>query len=156
MRQKDGTFGKKHGLYYTRIYKIWRGMKQRCYDKNCKDYVLYGDRGVTVCNDWLDNPTAFFDWSIKNGYKENLTLDRIDCNSNYSQSNCRWITLEEQQRNKRNNRRIAFMGEVFCLSEWAELTGISYRTLKTRLDRGWNIERALTERVQKHQQGLSV
>ena len=78
---------KKHGLTGTRIYRIWQCMKTRCFNKRREDYKAYGGRGITVCDEWKDNFESFYDWSFKNGYSDNLTLDRIDVNGNYCTEN---------------------------------------------------------------------
>ena len=135
---------KKHGLRYTRIYKILDCMKERCYNKNKDNYYLYGARGITVCKEWLEKDNGiinFYTWAINNGYKENLTIDRIDNNGNYEPSNCRWATMKEQGRNKRNNYLITYKGETHCLSEWAETFNINRTTISSRLKNGWDITR---------------
>jgi len=77
-----------------RLYRIWHGMKQRCFNRNSDKWNNYGKQGITICQEWLvfDN---FYNWSIEHGYKDNLTIDRIDSNGNYEPSNCQWITREE-------------------------------------------------------------
>lgn len=100
-----GKNNTKHGMHGTRIYNIWRGMKSRCYYNHNKCYNIYGGRGIIVCDEWLDKNIGFinfFEWSVRNGYDDSLTIDRIDTNGNYEPSNCRWITMLEQQSNKRN------------------------------------------------------
>lgn len=82
----------KHNLSTTRICNIWHLMKSRCYQENCNGYESYGGRGIVVCPEWLNDLNAFYEWAIKNGYKENLTLDRVNNNGNYEPSNCRWVT----------------------------------------------------------------
>ena len=101
-----GNHKKKHGKRYTRIYTIWCGMKQRCYNNKNEHFRFYGAKGVSVCDEWKDNFQEFYNWSMKNGYAENLTIDRIDPFGNYEPSNCRWATLQEQQLNKRDNYKI--------------------------------------------------
>lgn len=83
-----------------RIYKIWYGMKSRCNKPGDKDYKLYGGRGIKMCQEWLVFEN-FYQWAITNGYKDNLSIDRIDCNGNYEPSNCRWVTQNVQVRNRR-------------------------------------------------------
>lgn len=91
-----------HGMTKTRIFGIWKGMRQRCNYKKAKDFHNYGGRGIKVCSEWENSFIAFKDWAIQNGYADNLTIDRINVNGNYEPANCRWITMAEQQKNRRN------------------------------------------------------
>lgn len=93
-----------NGLSKTRLFRIFQGMKTRCYNPNGKIYKYYGARGIRICDKWLDDFKTFYYWAINNGYTDNLTIDRIDVNGNYCPSNCRWITLSEQQTNKTNSK----------------------------------------------------
>lgn len=86
----------------TRIYRIWKGMVSRCNCKGQSSYKHYGGRGISVCSEWL-NYIPFDKWASENGYSDNLTIDRIDVNGNYEPSNCRWIPMEDQAKNKRNS-----------------------------------------------------
>lgn len=133
-----------HGGRYERLYTILKGMKQRCYNKNCFSYKDYGARGIEICDQWLSDYASFRDWAIKNGYKDGLSIDRIDVNGNYCPENCRWVGTFEQSNNRRNNVRYNFKGEELTISEIAELTGIKYGTIHQRLRKGWDIERAGT------------
>ena len=111
-------------------------MRERCYDKNSKPFKNYGGRGISICDEWKNDFAAFRDWALANGYREDLSIDRIDVNGNYCPENCRWITLEDQQRNKRTVKPITWNGETHFLPEWAEITGIKYGTLWKRLHEG--------------------
>lgn len=134
----------KHGMRYTRIYGIWKAMKQRCFDSNCRNFSKYGGKGITVCHEWKESFQTFYEWAISNGYSDCLTIDRIDVNGNYEPSNCRWATQKKQQNNRSNNRILEFNGVCHTLAEWAEITGISKGTIWARLKCGWTTEKALT------------
>lgn len=134
---------KTHGLRSHRLYSILAHMKSRCYNKNNKDFQNYGGRGITICDEWLNDFQAFYDWSMNNGYQEGLTIDRIDVNKNYEPSNCRWVDQKVQQRNRRNNRIYTIDGVSKCLSEWCELYNVNYDLVRGRLDYNWDIKEAL-------------
>jgi len=103
---KREPHGVKHGETKTRLYKIWVGMKVRCYNKTSSSYPRYGKVGVTVCDEW-HKYEAFRDWSLSNDYSDKLTIDRIDNSKGYSPSNCRWADDYEQARNKSTNKLTA-------------------------------------------------
>lgn len=147
-KKKTSERTKTHGLSKTRLFDIWRGMKQRCYDKKCSGYNHYGSRGIIVCDKWKNDFKTFYDWSMSNGYKDNLTIDRIDVNGNYEPSNCRWTTVKEQARNTRNNRYITYNGETHCLSEWEEIKKLPKGIITSRLSRGYTETEALTVPIQ--------
>ena len=107
----------------------------RCENKKNINYKNYGGRGIKVCEEW-HNGKNFMNWAIKNGYKDNLTIDRIDVNGNYEPLNCRWSNKKEQARNKRTNTIIEINGERKCMIEWSEIMNIDYRTLLKRIKNG--------------------
>lgn len=145
-KKKQGR--KTHGGSKTRLFKSWSDMKSRCYNKNNKRYARYGGRGISVCEEWIDNFESFRDWAITNGYDENLTIDRIDNDGNYCPENCRWSTVKSQMQNMSRNRRLELNGETHTLSEWGDITGIKRSTIARRIDVfKWSVGRALTERV---------
>ncbi len=127
------------------IYKIWRDMKGRCYQKSNNRYNIYGGRGIKVCKEWLDY-SAFREWALANGYKAGLSIDRIDVNGDYCPENCRWATDTEQANNRRSNHFITAFGKTKTIAEWAKEFDLKYSTLYARLSKnGWSIEKAVME-----------
>lgn len=101
-----------HGMSKTSTYKSWEAMIQRCSNASLKSYKNYGGRGISVCDEWTKFEKFYADMGIKpNG----CSIDRIDVNGNYDQLNCRWSTMKQQNRNRRNNRLIEFNGETLSL-----------------------------------------
>ena len=142
-RKQEGLNKKSLGKSGERIYHIWANIKQRCCNKNQKLYRLYGARGIKMCSEWKESFVKFYEWAISNGYSIELTIDRIDTNGNYCPQNCRWTTMKEQNRNRRNNKIISFCGEEHCVAEWAEIKKIKPSTLYNRFLCGWSAEKAL-------------
>ena len=91
-------------MSYSRLYKVWQGMKTRCYNPNFIYYCNYGGRGIMICDEWKNDFSKFYELAINNGYKEGLTIDRINNDGNYEPDNCRWITRAEQNRNQRKTK----------------------------------------------------
>lgn len=137
-----------HGDSKTRLYGIWKGMRKRCENPNSSNYHKYGERGISVCDEW-QNWETFKDWAISNGYTNDMSIDRINNEGNYEPDNCRWATAKEQSNNRRNNRRIEYRGEQKTIAEWSEELGISQYVIEARLNLGWSVERALTEPIRK-------
>lgn len=128
----------------NKLYDIWANMKQRCLYEKREDFKYYGGKGVKVCDEWL-NYKNFKKWAIENEYQEGLSLDRIDFDGNYEPSNCRFISMEEQQRNKSNNVNLTYRGRTQTLTEWAREYNLHYRTLKSRLELGYTVDEALNK-----------
>lgn len=144
----------KHGLSDSRLFNIWVGMKQRCYNEKSANYKNYGGRGIKVCNDWFNNFESFYDWSMANGYADDLTIDRIDVNGNYEPSNCRWADKETQENNKTSNVIIAYNGQTMNISQWAKKLNIPVGVLLNRRHLGWDDERIVTEPYHKGRKGI--
>lgn len=136
MREQEHHKNWVHGKEPQRLYIAWSNMRRRCYQKQNKKYRSYGGRGIKVCDEWLHDFRAFREWSVNNGYDDNLTLDRIDVDGNYEPSNCRWVTQKIQQNNRSNNRKIEYNGELHTMAEWSDITGIPYYTIKHRVRAG--------------------
>ena len=139
----------KHGVWNSKIYRIYFGMLARCYKPRDKYYKYYGQKGIKVCEEWKNNFKNFYEWALKNGYKEGLSIDRIDSDKNYEPLNCRWVTLKEQGRNKKNVKLILYKGKEYYISDLAEMFNINRSTLYNRLKTGWDIEKALTTKNQR-------
>lgn len=110
-------------------------MRRRCNDIKHEHYDYYGGRGIEVCEDWSDFKN-FYDWSINNGYKPGLTIDREDGNGNYCPENCRWVDNITQANNKSNNNIVTYNDVTKTVAQWARLFGVQYETLRKRIQRG--------------------
>ena len=132
-----------HSKSNTRIYHIFKSMKVRCLNPNYKAYKYYGARGIRVCDEWLDKENGFmnfYNWAMENGYRDDLTIDRIDNNGNYEPSNCRWVTMEIQANNIRTNIIIKYNNEEHTLSEWSKILKLNYKTIFKRYSDGFCLE----------------
>lgn len=125
-----------HGMRRTRLYYIWCSMKDRCNNKNNHCYERYGGRGISVCDEW-QHFEPFRDWAFANGYADNLSIERIDCNGNYEPNNCTWIPLADQNKNTRASRRITINGTTHILADWARLSELCPQTISYRIKKGY-------------------
>lgn len=125
-----------HGLYHTRIHKEWEGIKARCKNSNDTAYQYYGGRGIKICDAWDNDFMNFYNWSMSNGYEDELTIDRINSDGNYEPNNCRWVNMTIQQRNRRDSVYTEINGITKHLLEWADEYGIKRQTLITRYYKG--------------------
>jgi hypothetical protein len=141
-----GCFNKEthttHGLARTPEYRVWQDMKDRCSNKKNNYYKDYGGRGIRVCLRWQESFEEFYK-SVGPKPFLKAELDRINNNKGYYPNNVRWTTSKENSRNTRRNRLITYKGETKCVSEWAEITGISKGAIKHRLNVGWDISEVL-------------
>ncbi len=130
----------------TRLYQMWRNMKERCQNPNRHDYQYYGGRGISI-KGW-DNFEEFKKWSLNNGYGKTLEIDRINNSGDYCPSNCRFVTRSENIKNSRHVEKITFKGETKSILGWAREQKIKYTTLYNRIKKlDWPVEKALTEPV---------
>lgn len=130
----NGTHHMSHG---NRIYAIWAGIRSRCLGRNKinPNYKNYNGRGIMLCDEWKKDFMSFYNWAIANGYRKDLTIDRIDVNGNYEPNNCRWVSRKIQNRNKRNVKIVYYKGKKFIIPELAELLGLKYSTVYMRYRR---------------------
>lgn len=139
----------KHGMKNTRLYRCWRNMKTRCYNPNGAEFSLYGGRGITVCEEW-QTFEPFYEWAMVNGYRDDLSIDRIDNDGNYEPNNCKWSTQKEQALNRSTNVMITYNGITKHISEWDKNIGSAKSgRVRARLNAGWSIEKAVTTPVKR-------
>lgn len=127
-----------HRMTASRIWRIWKGMKERVKNKDDKNY---GGRGVDMDPRWLD--FKVFHQDMSQGYRDDLTIERMDVNKGYWPWNCRWASNMEQQSNKRNNRTLCFRGQEIHLAELCRVTGLSRGILSPRLNAGMSADEAV-------------
>lgn len=140
----NGKRWKTHGMYGTRIYVIWKGMISRCINKKDLNYKRYGERGITICDEWR-NFEGFKNWAFSNGYKENLSIERIDNNGNYSCENCKWANEEQQANNRRSNVFIEYKGKKLTMAQWSKKLGGHPAMVWSRINKlGWTEHKAVT------------
>lgn len=133
--------GERHGRAKTREWNAWSHIRARCENPKASNYSDYGGRGITVCQRWQSFKAFFADMGeCPAGH----TIERVDNDDGYHSGNCRWATRKEQANNRRTSRWIEFDGKRQTLMQWAESTGINYRTIAARIDGGWPPEAALT------------
>ena len=144
---------KTHGMTKSRLYVLYKGILARCYNKNHQHYKEYGERGIRVCSEWLEDFMNFYNWAMDNGYDENAprgkcTLDRISNDGNYEPNNCRWVDMKVQANNTRKNIVITnSKGESHTISEWGHILGVSPSLLLSRYRKGWEIDKVLYKEI---------
>lgn len=138
-------------------------IRRRCLNPDYKYFYLYGERGITVCDEWMgkEGQKNFREWAVNNGYEQGLTIDRIDNNKGYSPQNCRWVTAKEQSYNRRSNKLITIKGKTQTVTEWAKEMGLSVGALQNRLRYGWEEDRLLEPKqvhlkMSKHEMRLEI
>lgn len=131
------------------LHTTYHDMKLRCRNPHAAGYSNYGGRGIKVCDEWLNDYNAFYDWAMSNGYSKGLTLDRINNDGDYSPSNCRWVTRSVQQSNTRANVFLEYHGRRLTITQWARELGVNRDMLRYRYNAGWDTERILTTASQR-------
>src|SRR6185312_10231588 len=132
---------RKHGLSYSRVYRIWSHMKARCENSSHRAYPSYGGRGITVCDRWFSFEDFLQDMGQPQG---RLSIDRIDNDGPYSPENCRWATYVEQNNNKRGNRLICIGRETKTFTQWLRFFNMNESTVRHRMKVGMSEQEALT------------
>lgn len=135
-REQLGERSVTHGLTNHPLYTVWCGMKGRCNYEKSTSWHWYGEKGITVYDEWNHNFIAFYNWAIESGWEPGLTIDRKNTNEGYSPWNCRWVDSITQANNRTTNRMIEYAGEAHTMAQWADIFGIKYFTLRARIDRG--------------------
>lgn len=142
--QKESRYTRiKHGESGSKLHAVWATMKARCTNPNNSEYRLYGQKGIVICDDWFNDYRNFSKWAYENGYKEGLSIDRIDSNGNYEPCNCGWATPKQQANNTCRNIRIEMDGCIHTLSEWCELYKKPYEKVRRKIHQGISLETAL-------------
>ena len=140
---------KQHGLSSNRFFETWTSMMKRCYNPNCSGYYRYGGRGICVCDEWHDVKT-FIDWCESQNPPENMQIDRIDNDGNYSPDNCRFVTIKENNNNRSSCMYITFQGRTQSLTKWCEELGLPYGTMRSRIHSlHWDPDKAFLTPVNK-------
>ena len=143
---------KSHGLSGTPEHRAWKAIKGRCYNKNNQDYRLYGERGIRVSDEWLNSFETFLaDMGPRPSDKH--SIERNDSDGDYCAGNCRWALAIEQANNTSRNKLVEFRGETRTLAQWCTALQLNYRTTITRLESGWSVEKAFTQKPDKKQIG---
>lgn len=126
-------------------YETWQRLRNRCWNETSADYKDYGARGITVCEEWTNDYLRFL--SDMGRRPEGTSLDRIDNNRGYEPGNCRWATPGIQRRNQRRVQLFTLDGKSLCLTDWAKIAGTTREVLRTRLELGWDLQRAITQKI---------
>ena len=133
----------------TRLYNIWKNMRQRCLNSNHPEYKYYGGNGITICSEW-DEFVEFKAWALANGYTDLLTIERINLDDGYNPINCKWIPKGEQSSNKRDTVLMTINGISKPITIWCKEYGIGYKAVKKRMSKGMDFQTALTAPKQTH------
>lgn len=143
-REKAAERATKHGgaKAHERLYSIWTNMRKRCNNPKDPAYNYYGGKGVCICDAWSEY-MAFKEWALENGYTDNLTIDRIDPDGDYSPENCRWVDMKTQANNKTDNHYVDIGGTVYTIQQWSEIYGIDSRVVNSRINIGWDVVEAI-------------
>lgn len=138
-----------------KLQKVFRSMMYRCYNEDNHVYKYYGGKGIRICDEWTESFDNFYHWALLNGYREGLSIDRINVNGNYSPENCRWATMKEQARNRTNTVLVEYNGKKMTLREWSEELNISLSTITKRKHNGYS-DKEIIEGKPKRKRGANI
>jgi len=124
---------------YKKLYYVMYSMRSRCNNPNDKEYFRYGGRGISICKEWMDNEN-FINWALENGYKEGLSIERINVNGNYEPNNCKWIPISEQSNNTRRTVNITYNNETHNINQWSRILGFNKNSFYNWIKKGYSIE----------------
>ena len=138
MQERVREANKKHGLNKSRIYRTYYNIKNRCTNPHYYLFHRYGGRGITLCREWSGENgfENFYKWSMENGYRSGLSIERINNDMGYSPLNCKWATMKEQQNNRSTNRRVTAAGQTKTMAQWADILKVPYSTIQSKTMRG--------------------
>lgn len=139
----------KHGMSKTRLYHIYSTMISRCTNCNSRNYPRYGGRGIKVCGEWRYDFQAFYDWAMAHGYRDDLTIDRINNDGDYCPENCRWTNMTVQQNNRRTNHLVEYDGEMYSIADLARKFGLEYKYTYSCISNGFSIEDIISGNVSR-------
>lgn len=146
-----------HNMSKSRLYQEWAGIKSRCVYKSAENKPYYGGRGIKMCDEWANSFECFRDWAMENGYKDDLTIERIDNNGDYCPENCKWIPKAEQSSNRRNCVIVTYNGKTQNLNDWCKELGLDYKRVNNRMKKlGWTFEKAISEPVNVNKRNMKT
>lgn len=146
-----------HRMSKSRLYQKWASIKNRCYYKSAQNYRNYGARGIKMCDEWANSFEKFRDWAFQSGYRDDLTIERIDFNGNYCPENCTWIPRSAQSSNTRRCVIITYNGKTQNLNDWCKELNLDYKRINNRIKKlGWSFERAISEPVNVNKRNMAT
>lgn len=152
---KQAKRAKYNGRSKDAEYRTWKSMLRRCHSENDTGYYKYGAKGVRVCERWRGKD-GYNNFISDMGHKKpGETIDRIDVYGNYEPNNCRWATIETQANNKRTTRYIEAFGKKLSAQQWAKIFGVNRKTIIWRIEKGWPVDKALTEKRRRGYNGAN-
>lgn len=154
LKNSLGERTRTHGLSNHPLYDTWNSMVARCHDESRSEYKYYGARGIIVCDEWRHNPKSFIEWAVNNGWQKGMKIDKdIKGGLVYSPGNCTIVTAKINSNHTRSNNLIEYKGEIKTLQEWCDMFNVYHRSIRTRLKRGWDFERAILTPVNNKRYG---